>query len=384
MIASRARAQRAIPWLRAHGGSPQAVEQLVAERGVPLVEGSACTFLWCGEADAVAVEHRVVGLPAPLPLHRMKRSDVWYATVELPRASRVEYRILIRRGDDIENTLDPLNPRQAIDPGGTKSVLHGDGYETPDWAVADPAVVPGELVETRVSSRHLKRDVRVTVYLPARMRRNDSLPLIVLHDGGDLLTYAGLATVLDNLMDRRVMADSVVALTHPGDRLVEYVVNPAHSRFLNSELVPMLEERLRLKATPASRILGGASLGAIATLAAAVAAPGFYGGLLLQSATFVYSVLHRVGDDPAMSRIIKFVNRLRGAPPFASERIVQTIGAFEPSADRNRAMAATLSAMAGELRVQETMDGHNWTSWRDGLHDAFGWLLPGDARIVYP
>jgi S-formylglutathione hydrolase FrmB len=47
-------------------------------------------------------------------------------------------------------------------------------------------------------------------------------------------------------------------------------------------------------------------------------------------------------------------------------------------------MAATLSAMAGELRVQETMDGHNWTSWRDGLHDAFGWLLPGDARIVYP
>jgi len=394
VIVRRARSGRAVARLREAAGSPEDVERILQEQPVPIVEGTLSTFVWRGEADAVAVEHRIVGLQEPLPLRRIRNSDVWFATVELPPGSRVEYRMLLRYGDHIENVLDPRNPRQVSDPSTTKSVLEAGGYATPDWALPDPDVVPGELIETRVASKHLGRDVRLTLYLPMRMRRHDRLPVVVMHDGSDFIRYGGVTTVLDNLMHRRLMADAVVALLHAGDRFVEYTGNPAHARFLTAELIPQLERSLPLRGDPHGRILAGASLGAIAALSAAARAPGFYGGLLLQSGTFIYSSVGRgsgapppwwpPAGAPALERVLRFVNKLRADPAFLCDRIFHSLGAFEPSADRNRAMAATLRAMAASYRMEEGLDGHNWISWRDCLHDGFAWLLPGDARSIYP
>ena len=382
---TRAPAHGLIARLRTEGATPEAIDRLLAENPVPIVEGSSCTFVWRGHADAVAIEHRVVGLPAPLALRRLRGTDLWYATVTLERGARVEYRVLIRRGRDVESVLDPLNPREASGPLSTASVVETDGYTTPDWAIADPAVVPGVLTEVSVPSRHLKRDVHVTVYAPARVGKSDRAPLLIVHDGTDYLKYSGLGTVLDNLMSRRLMADSVVALIDPADRFVEYGASPRHSRFLTSELVPTLERTLPVRRDPAGRFLAGASLGAIAALAAATQAPGFYGGLLLQSATFVYSMNGvRAGLDPKLDSVVKFVEGIRANPTRVTDRIFQSIGAFEPSAQRNRAMAVTLQAMAGELRVEEGLDGHTWISWRDRLLDGLSWLLPAETRPFHP
>ena len=371
--------------LRGEGATPEAIDRLLAENHVPIVDGPSCTFVWRGQADAVAIEHRVVGLAAPLALRRLRGSDLWYATVTLPRGARVEYRVLIRRGTDVESVLDPLNPREASGPLTTSSVLEADGYATPQWAIADPAVVPGALTDVTVPSRHLKRDVRVNVYAPARAGKRDRLPLVIVHDGTDYLKYAGMGTVLDNLMGRRLMADSVVAFVDPADRFVEYGANFRHSRFLTKELVPKLERTLPVRGDPAGRVLMGASLGAIAALTAATQAPGFYGGLLLQSATFVYSMSGlRAGLDPKLDTVVKFVEGIREHPTLVAGRIFQSIGAFEPSAARNRAMATTLRAMATQLRVEEGLDGHTWVGWRDRLLDGLTWLLPGEARRIHP
>ena len=115
------------------------------------------------------------------------------------------------------------------------------------------------------------------------------MPLLVVHDGGDFLNYSSMGTVLDNLMHRRLMADCVVAFTYPGDRLREYAASAAHSRFLTTELVPQIEGRLQLRGDPRSRVLMGASFGGVAALSAAVRAPGFYGGLLLESPSLRFS-----------------------------------------------------------------------------------------------
>lgn len=359
--------------------APETVDRLLAEHAFPLVEGANCTFVWRGDADAVAVEHRVVGLPAPVPLERAGATDLWYATLELPRQARFEYRFLVRRGDHVESVLDPLNPRTAHDPMSEKSVLETDGYVTPDWAVPDPAVVPGELVSLRMPSRWLRRDVALTLYLPVGVRQRGPLPLLVVHDGGDYLRFAGIATVLDNLMHRGLMAGAVAALIDPADRLVEYAASPRHARFLTSELVPRLEQRLPLRADPAGRVLMGASMGAIASLSAAARAPGFYGGLLLQSGTFMFGPAPRGAGGRELAPVVRFLNGLRADPREVSERIFLSIGAFEPSAGRNRAMAATLRTMAGTLRVEEGLDGHNWFSWRDRMLGGLGWLLPDSA-----
>ena len=75
----------------------------------------------------------MMGVPIPLPLRRLKGTDLWYASVELPRGARIQYRILVRRGEHTESMNDPLNPRVVGDPIGSQSVLEADGYVTPDW-----------------------------------------------------------------------------------------------------------------------------------------------------------------------------------------------------------------------------------------------------------
>jgi enterochelin esterase family protein len=371
--------------LRAQGSSPEAIDRLLARNRVPLVEGSACTVVFRGEADGVAVEHQVIGIEHPLPLRRLRGTDLWYVSVELPRGARMEYRILVRKGESVESVLDPLNPRSVSGPASTMSVLEAQGYHTPWWAQREPASVPGEVTELGLPSRALRREAHVTLYAPARIRQRDRLPLLVIHDGGDFIAHASMGVVLDNLMHRRLMADCVVAFTHPQDRLREYGASAAHSRFLTAELVPELEKRLPLRGEPAGRVLAGASFGGIAALTAAVRAPGFYGGLLLQSASFLYTLVGRSHEGGQLfDPVVRFVNGVRADPQRVTERIFLSYGAFEPSAYRNLAMVETLEHMADEVRVSQSLDGHTWTGWRDRMLDGLSWLFPGDARFVYP
>ena len=377
--------QRALTRLRSEGSSPEAIDQLLREQRIPLVEGGTCTFLWRGEADWVGVEHRMLEVPIPLPLRRLKGTDLWYASVELPRGARVQYRILVRRGDHVESMNDPLNPRVVGDPVGSQSVLEADGYVTPDWTFPDPAAVAGELVDLRLPSRALRREAHVTLYIPSRMRRDRRMPLLVVHDGGDFLHYSSMATVLDNLMHRRLMADCVVAFTHPGDRLREYAASAAHSRFLNTELVPQIEGRLQLRGDPTGRVLMGASFGGVAALSAAVRAPAFYGALLLESPSLRFSEGAFPGAlGQTFEPVVRFVNSVRAKPSKVTDRIFLTYGAFEPLAVPDRAMVEVLERTCDELRVVEALDGHNWINWRDRLLDGLGWLFPGEARLIYP
>ena len=110
--------------------------------------------------------------------------------------------------------------------------------------------------------------------------------MIVL-DGGDYLRYASAATVLDNLIHRGDLPPIVAAFSDPGERLVEYADDPRHHRHLIDELVPALEAQFPLDRQPGRPLRDGVELrGAVASLAVARAAPGFFGRLLLQSGSF--------------------------------------------------------------------------------------------------
>jgi enterochelin esterase-like enzyme len=380
-----ARNRRALARLRSEGNTPEAIDRLLHENRIPLVEGSTCTFLWRGEADWVGIEHRTMGVPIPLQLRRLRGTDLWHVSIELPRAARIQYRILVRREGHDESMNDPLNPRVVGDAVGSQSVLETEGYVTPDWTYPDPSAVAGELVDLHLPSRALRRDAHVSLYIPSRMRRDRRMPLLVVHDGGDFLNFSSMGTVLDNLMHRRLMADCVVAFTYPGDRLREYAASAAHSRFLTTELVPQIEGRLQLRGDPRSRVLMGASFGGVAALSAAVRAPGFYGGLLLESPSLRFteaSAPATFGD--VFEPVVRFVNSVRAKPKKVTDRLFLTYGAFEPLAVPDRAMTEVLGRMTDEMRVVEALDGHNWINWRDRLLDGLGWLFPGEARLIYP
>ncbi|MEO7070183.1 MAG: alpha/beta hydrolase-fold protein [Nostocoides sp.] len=360
------------------------IDRFVDRFGSPIIEGERATFLFRGDADAVSVRHRVVGLPDPLVMRRIPDTDLWAATTDLPEGSRVEYQIETRRSDHYERFNDPLNPRVAHSPLGSSSVCAATGYAVPDWVHHDPKARPGQLLEESMRSKALRRDQPYWLYLPARYSAAQRYPLLVVHDGGDYLQYAAMKTVLDNLIHRLDVAPLVAVFLPPRDRLREYPNHAPHARFVSRELVPALTERLPLIAAAEGRCLMGSSFGGIAALSTAVRYPGFYGSLLLQSASLVFTDIglgH--GGGPAFDPVVKFVNRYRTRPTRVVDRIFMSCGTYEPLITPNRSMVPVFREAGMTVRYVEARDGHNWEDWRDRLRDALSWVYPGPQKFVY-
>jgi enterochelin esterase-like enzyme len=361
-----------------------AIDRFLARHEVPVVEGPRCTFLYRGEADEVHLIHRTVGLPERIGLRRLHGTDLWYVVIELPEGSRFEYQLEVADGDRRERINDPLNPRLAHSPMGSTSVCRAHGYEVPSWTQPDPQARAGSLVDLVVPSRALRRDCQVTLYLPARFRRSARYPVLVVHDGGDYLRYSAAKTVLDNLIHRLDMAETVVAFVSPGDRLAEYANSAAHARYLSAELIPRLEAEFPLAGTPSSRCLMGASFGAVAALSAAYRYPLYYGSLLLQSGSFVFTDIgNDHGGGPAFEPVVRFVNRYRAAPRRVADRAFVSCGVYEPLIIRNRSMVPTFEAAGMTVRYVEARDGHNWENWRDRLREGLSWIFPGPQKFFY-
>jgi enterochelin esterase family protein len=364
-----------------------AADRFLARHEVPIVEGDRCTFLYRGEADEVFLVHRIFGLPDHLPLRRLHGTDLWYVVLELPAGSRVEYQLEVARSGERERVNDPLNPRLAHSPMGSSSVCYARGYSVPDWTQPDPEARAGSLVDMVVPSRALRRDCPVTLYLPARFRRagpGTRYPLLIVHDGGDYLRYAAAKIVLDNLIHRLDMAETVAAFVYPGDRLAEYANSAAHARYLTAELLPRLEAELPLAGTPSGRALMGSSFGAVAALATAYRHPDVYGSLLLQSGSFVFTDIgHDHGGGPPFEPVVRFVNRYRAAPRPVADRVFVSCGVYEPLIVRNRSMVPVFEAAGMTVRYVEARDGHNWVNWRDRLREGLSWIFPGPQKYVY-
>jgi len=360
------------------------VDRFLARNQVPIVEGARCTFLYRGEADEVFLVHRIFGLPDHMPLRRLHGTDLWYAVLELPEGSRVEYQLEVVRGGQRSRFNDPLNPRVARSPVGDSSVCYAYGHVIPDWTVPDPEARPGSLVDMVVPSRALRRDARVTLYLPARFRRSASYPLLIVHDGGDYLGFADAKTVLDNLIHRLDVAEIVAAFIYPGDRLAEYANSAAHARYLTAELLPRLEAELPLVGRPAGRCLMGSSFGGVASLATAYRYPEVYGSLLLQSGSFVFTDIgNNHGGGPPFEPVVRFINRYRAAPRRVADRLFVSCGVYEPLIIPNRSMVPVFEGAGMTVRYVETRDGHSWENWRDQLRAGLSWIFPGPQKYYY-
>ncbi|MFN2582526.1 MAG: hypothetical protein ABR498_07285 [Candidatus Dormibacteria bacterium] len=90
--------------LRERGVHQATVDEMLHERRIPLVDGRSCTFIYRGSAEHVAVDHRVVGLPNPLPMQPLHATDIWYVAIDLPPGARIEYRLLVTHDGHVETS----------------------------------------------------------------------------------------------------------------------------------------------------------------------------------------------------------------------------------------------------------------------------------------
>jgi enterochelin esterase-like enzyme len=344
----------------------------------PIVTEGACTFAFNGPVISVRLVHFGIGLPDDLAFEPTGESGWWLLALSVPEGSRIEYKLEVVDSFGTRLVEDPLNPSVASHPFGVNSVCEARGYVAPDWALADPTVEGGRLVEFELDSAALQRHTTTSVYLPAGFTDTppEHYPLLVVHDGGDYLRYAAAATVLDNLIGRGEMPPTVAAFIHPGERLAEYADDPRHAAHLSAELVPALEASYPLAATPAGRCLMGASFGAVASLSAAWRSPDQFGRLLFQSGSFAGAGQGcRRRPEPLWLPVRQFVQAFLAEPVRVAERVFVSCGRYESLICENRGMVPVLEGTEASVRFFESMDGHNWACWRDSLGLALPWLF---------
>jgi enterochelin esterase-like enzyme len=360
-----------------------AVSTLLTGQRTPLVSDSRATFLYYGHAESVALQHWVYGLPSRMDLHRVGKTAWWMLTIDLPRRSRIEYKLVVRRHGHEEWLLDPRNERIAHDPFGGNSVVHMTGYEEPDWSLPQPDVARGTFETFSFHSRALQSQREVRIYLPPRYRPNRRHRLLLLHDGDDYVRYSRLASVLDNLITRWEVPPLVVGLLNPWDRLSEYAADQRHAAFVVEELLPEIERRYPVIPEPGGRCLGGASFGGVASLATAWYYPNTFDMLLLQSGSFAFTDIGQHTRGPVFDPVVRFMNRFRDSMGKPAKRFYLSCGVYESLIYENRSLAPLLQSAGFQVKFEESRDGHNWENWRDRLRNGLTWLFPVPAWFYY-
>ena len=176
--------------------------------------------------------------------------------LDVPDGSRLEYKLEVADSWGQHLVEDPLNPNVAHATRSAPTRCARRGATSALWVRHADDVPPGTFRELVAVERGLRPDRHTTVYVPAAgLDDGGPAPLVVVHDGGDYLRYAGARTVLDNLVHGAVIPPAYAAFVQPGERLVEYADDPRHVELLTDELVPRLEAEL-----PAARHAGGRCL----------------------------------------------------------------------------------------------------------------------------
>lgn len=195
------------------------------------------------------------------------------------------------------------------------------------------------------------------VYLPpgydtARTKR---FPTLYVHDGGEYLSRAQLATVVDNLIHGKAIPPLIAVMVDPVDRMREYHANEEYARFVEQELIPSIDSRYHTLAQREARGVIGASLGGLISTYLALSRPRLFSKAGGQSSAFFV----------AEESLAALVNGLTAKITFYFD-----VGAYEPQfIPAHRRLIPLLEAKGCPCFFQELAGGHNWTSWRAHLKD---------------
>lgn len=369
----------------APGRTDRLLKAFVAKETFPLMDGDTAVFFFWEPIgiEAIYLLHWVFGLESRQAFMRLGQTQAWYLPLELPHSARVEYKLEVVREGRRQWVRDPLNDRRAFDPFGSNSVCPMPGYSEPRWAFPESGVRPGTIERFEFVSNQWGESRDIEVYLPNEYKRHKQYPLLICHDGRDYQNYAGIVTVLDNLIQRHEVAPLIVAFTSGNRRNEEYAANPKQAAFIVQDLLPALEARFGLSQNPRERGIMGASFGAVTSLFTAWTYPGTFGQLLLQSGSFVFTDVGQHDRGPLFDAIVPFVNAVRNEPTRIDARVFMSCGTFESLITYNRSLLPLLRDADVDLTWREAQDGHNWIAWRDQLRAGLSVLFPGHLWMTY-
>jgi len=213
--------------------------------------------------------------------------------------------------DSPVSAIDPARPvltnEQQLSTSMEEASPQNQSLESPNRAGAPSNA--GALHRHEFSSRIFRNKRMLRVWTPPGydLPENSSMRYAVfyLNDGQNLFekstSFTGVEWEVDEtasrlIGERRIPPIIIVGIDNAGhERVKEYIpyrsLNPPLLRprgskypaFLLEEVMPFVEQRYRVAKGGENRALGGSSLGALISLYVAMAAPGIFGRLLIES-----------------------------------------------------------------------------------------------------
>jgi enterochelin esterase family protein len=364
--------------------------QVLRAVGTPMIDGADVHFIYHGpEARQV----QLVGefnqwSRQGIPMSALGDTGFFYHTMQVRGPARVEYKFIV----DGEWITDPFC-QNTVDNGigeRNSSFVVGDFKEPPEleW---NPSIPHGRMEEVDFASKILNNQRRVYVYLPPNYDADitQRFPTLYVHDGGEYLSRARLATVLDNLIHTQEAPAQIAVMVDPVDRMREYWANEDYGRFTENELLPFIDKKYRTLARREARGVMGASLGGLISAYLALSRPHLFSKVGGQSsALFLLEGDRLSGLVAEMQKRFAVLPRRLITPKSLSALVEQLplpiafyfdVGKYEPQfIPAHHRLVPLLEAKGCPCLFQELTGGHNWTSWRAHLKDmlTFLWNTP--------
>ncbi|MEP7359901.1 MAG: alpha/beta hydrolase-fold protein [Anaerolineales bacterium] len=360
-------------------------QTLVAGGRQPLILGQQVTFFYKGAAEQVQWRGTFNGWEAPgLEGASIGQTDLWMAQLELPSASRAEYKIVLNDRDWLP---DPANPLLLPSGLSGNSVVSMPGFVVSDESQERSDVTPGKVSgDLSITSRHLGYVVNYRVYTPAGYASLDHLPVLYVLDGNDFVDErkGAIPILLDNLIGAgriqpvlAVFADA----REPGKpdhnrREAEFVTYPVeHARFIAEELVPAIDAAYLTDPRAEARVIMGSSLGGLSAYFIGAAQSGvFHNVASLSPSLWVVDNVAYLPYPQLVGGALQMVGPLqsltdcgsdsgRACPPLPL-KLFFTAGIPDWDVGDFTSQVAALRQKGYPVAYNQVREGHTWGHWR--------------------
>jgi len=271
------------------------------------------------------------------------------------KVARVEYKLIV----DGKWIIDPLNPNKIDNGvGGENSFFAMPDYKPTIWDKEIKGFDP-TLETIEIKSKVFGQTRKIQIYAPTHSATEAiALPVLYLQDGSDYFKRAKAVQTALNLEKAGKIKPFIMVFVDYKDRTKEYWANDDYAKFLATEVVPAIDAKYNTIKTRDGRAILGASLGGITSVHTAVKYLEIFSRIGGQSSSFWI-------DN---GRVVKELEKLdAGKTKF---KFYFDDGTLEGVEDTRR-VNEMLRGKGFDVTYVEGESGHNWTSWRDRLADAF-------------
>jgi glucoamylase len=342
------------------------VEKIKNAKTSPIIENGKAILFYRGAAKSVSVAGDMTGWnPGRIQMQDIGE-NMKAVQLDFAPTARAEYK-LIADGNWI---LDEANPNKLDNGvGGENSVFTMPEYKPTKWTEFPIFDGAANQNKTIVSSRIEEFDLptksfgtrKIKVYLPGEYGVQNSgkqFPVLYFQDGTEYLERAKAGKIQENLVEAGKVKPFIMVFVDPRDRTKEYWANDDYAKFLATEVVPIIDAKYDTIKNREGRAILGASLGGITSVWVGLKYPETFARIGGQSSSFW------VDNE----RVVKELAKLDSEK--TKFRFYFDDGTLEGVEDTRR-VNVLLRGKGFPVVYVEGETGHNWTSWRDRLADAF-------------